>query len=58
MLHFYLYKDRIGQWRWRIRAANNYIIADLAEGYVAKADCLHAINLVKNGALYAPIREF
>ncbi|WP_396615484.1 YegP family protein [Lysobacter soli] len=45
--HFQLYKDARGDWRWRLRAANNgKIIADSAEGYGNRADCIHGIRLV------------
>ncbi len=44
-----------GQWRWRLVAGNNRIIANSGESYWNKADCLHAIDLVKgstNTAVY------
>ncbi|MGQ4661298.1 DUF1508 domain-containing protein [Lysobacter sp. F6437] len=47
--HFQLYKDDDGEWRWRLRAAGNgKIIADSAEGYVKRADCIAGIRLVKD----------
>lgn len=55
-MYFHLYKDFAGLWRWRLRAANHHIIADSAESYINRADCVHAINLVK-GSYGAPIRE-
>jgi uncharacterized protein YegP (UPF0339 family) len=30
---FYIYEDSAGEYRWRLRAANNEIVADSAEGY-------------------------
>jgi uncharacterized protein YegP (UPF0339 family) len=56
MTAFTLYKDIANQWRWRLRAANGRTIADSAEGYYNKADCLSAISLVK-GAHSAPVYE-
>lgn len=50
MAFFYHYKDKAGQWRWRFLANNNKIIADSAEGYHNKADCLSAIEIVKREA--------
>lgn len=47
---FQIYKDRIGEYRWRLWAANNKIIADSAEGYTAKAGAEHGIQLVKDYA--------
>lgn len=34
------------RWSWRLRAANNEIIAQ-GESYHNRGDCLHAIDLVK-----------
>ncbi len=47
MAKFQLFKDKKGEYRWRLRADNNEIIADSAEGYVNKSDCKHGIDLVK-----------
>jgi uncharacterized protein YegP (UPF0339 family) len=44
---YYVYRDSQLLWRWRLVAANNRTIADSGESYHNKADCLHAINLVK-----------
>lgn len=45
---YYVYTDTAGQWRWRLVANNNKIIANSGEGYWNKSDCLGAIELVKN----------
>jgi uncharacterized protein YegP (UPF0339 family) len=39
------------QWRWRLRASNNKIIAESGEGYHNKADCIAAIRLVQSAPL-------
>jgi uncharacterized protein len=49
-------QDNVGEWRWRLRAANKRILADSGEGYRNKADCLAAINLVKQ-SYNAPVYE-
>ena len=52
---YYVYKDHQGYWRWRLLAGNNRTIADSAESYYNRQDCLHAIELVKgtwNAAVY------
>lgn len=36
------YKDRKGEWRWRVRWANGLIAADSGEGYTRRADCVDA----------------
>ena len=53
---YYVYRDANNQWRWRLVAANNRIIANSGEGYFNKADCLHAIDLVK-GTLLTPVYD-
>ncbi|MBO6782397.1 MAG: DUF1508 domain-containing protein [Alphaproteobacteria bacterium] len=55
-LTYELYKDKAGEWRWRLRAANNKIIADCGEGYQNKQDCLAGIELVK-GSIAAEVVE-
>ena len=42
-----VYRDSGNQWRWRYVAKNGKIIAVSSESYIAKADCLHSINLIK-----------
>ncbi|MCY3613184.1 MAG: DUF1508 domain-containing protein [Gemmatimonadetes bacterium] len=47
-MRFVIYLDNASQYRWRLRAANNKIIADSGEGYITKAACKHGIDLVKS----------
>jgi uncharacterized protein YegP (UPF0339 family) len=54
---FEVYKDRAGEFRWRLEAANNEIVADSNEGYSSKASCLHGIEVVKRIAADAPIND-
>jgi uncharacterized protein YegP (UPF0339 family) len=44
-VRFELYQQSNQQWRWRLRASNNEIIAS-GEGYWNRADAEHAVNLV------------
>ncbi len=53
---YLMYPDSSKQWRWTLYAANNRKIANSGEAYHNKADCLHAINLVKSSK-DAPVRE-
>jgi uncharacterized protein YegP (UPF0339 family) len=55
-MHFKLYKDTAGYWRWRLIASNGKIIADSGEGYYNKTDCEHGISLVKSAST-APVYE-
>ena len=45
-----------GQWRWRLRAGNHETIAS-GEAYVNKADCVHAIGLIKGTHDRTPIKQ-
>jgi uncharacterized protein YegP (UPF0339 family) len=54
---FEVYKDRAGEFRWRLRATNSQIIANSGEGYKEKRSCLSAIESVKRDAPLAPVRE-
>lgn len=56
-MYFHLYKDAAGQWRWRLVAGNNQIVATSGEGYVNKADAEHGIGLVKGTNASTPVRE-
>ena len=53
-MQYQVYRDANYQWRWRLMAANNRIIANSGEGYHNQSDCLHAINLVK-GSYNTPV---
>jgi uncharacterized protein YegP (UPF0339 family) len=60
-MRFEVYRARRGlllrpQWRWRLCAANGRIIATSGESYNNRSDCLHAIDLVRTDAAYAPIK--
>lgn len=45
-----------GRWRWRLVAGNNETVAS-GEGYHNKADCLHAIDLLKDTDQFTPTNE-
>lgn len=45
-----------GGWRWRFVADNGKIVAS-GEAYVNKADCLHAIALLKSTNALTPTIE-
>lgn len=50
MLVYHMYRDVQLQWRWRLLAGNNRIIAVSGEGYISRVHCEHAIRLVKFSA--------
>lgn len=43
---FVFYKDAKNEWRWKLLAENQKIIADCAEGYVNLGHCVHGAKLV------------
>ena len=53
---FELYKDKVGEFRWRLRHQNGEIIAS-GEGYTTKANALNGIESVKKNAPDANIEE-
>lgn len=51
---FEVYKDSSGQFRLRLKGANNEIIA-VSEAYTTKASCMNGIESVKTNAPVAEI---
>lgn len=51
---FEIYKDKAGEFRFRLKATNGQIIAT-GEGYKAMAGCKNGIESVKKNAPEAPI---
>ena len=43
-LKFEVYKDKGGEFRWRLKAANGAILATPGQGYKALADAKHGSN--------------
>ncbi|MGD2162161.1 MAG: YegP family protein [Anaerolineales bacterium] len=56
MAKFEIYKDKKGQFRWRLLANNNQIIAS-GEGYSSKASCKNGIESVKKNAPKAEVED-
>jgi uncharacterized protein YegP (UPF0339 family) len=54
-MYFEIYQSSL-QWRWRLKAANHQILAS-GEAYVNKADCLHAVDLLKQTNAGTPGRQ-
>jgi uncharacterized protein YegP (UPF0339 family) len=48
--HYELYSDSRKGWRWRLKASNGRTIADSAESYHNKADCLASLRLVQRSS--------
>jgi uncharacterized protein len=55
-MHFEIWRDRKGEFRWRIVASNGRILAS-SEGYTSKSGCLNAIETVKRYAARAEVAD-
>ena len=53
---FEVFRDKKGEYRFRLKARNGEIIAT-GEGYVAKASCLNGVESVRKNAPEAPVVE-
>lgn len=53
---FEVYKDKKGEFRFRLKASNGQTIA-IGEGYSSKAACLNGIKSVKSNAGEAEVVE-
>ena len=54
---FEVYKDKAGEFRWRLKSSNGQSIATSGEGYSEKRSCLAGIESVKRNAPTAKIEE-
>ena len=58
MAKFQIFKDKAGEWHWRLKASGNHeIIAHSVEGFVSKTHCEYGIQLVKTQAPGAVVEE-
>lgn len=56
-MHFELYRQRAGDargWCWKLHDGFQQVVAS-GEGYRTKADCLHAIDLVRGTSSLTPV---
>lgn len=53
---FVIYRDRVSHWRWTLQDSDGRRLADSAEGYNDRHDCLQAIELLR-AAVKAPVSE-
>jgi uncharacterized protein YegP (UPF0339 family) len=54
---FEIYQDAKKEYRWRLKAGNGQVIATSGQGYKAKADCRHGVEVVQAEAAKAKIEE-
>ena len=53
---FEIYKDKAGEFRFRLKARNGEVIA-ISEGYVKKDSCKNGIESVRRNSVDAPVIE-
>ncbi|WP_407664540.1 YegP family protein [Microvirga pudoricolor] len=41
-----MYRDTVGEYRWRLKHENGNVIADSGEGYRKAVDCRHGIMII------------
>ena len=54
---FEIYQDARKEYRWRLKAGNGQVIATSGQGYKAKADCRHGIEVIQKEAATAKVEE-
>jgi hypothetical protein len=54
---FELFQDSAGEWRWRLVATNEQIIAASGEGYTSKQGAKRGIRSVQRAAPAAEIHD-
>jgi hypothetical protein len=54
---FEIYKDKSGEFRWRLIHTNGQVIADSGEGYKAKANVMGGINAVRENVPNATVED-
>ena len=57
MTKFEVYKDKIGEFRWRLTHTNGQVIANSGEGYTTKVNAIGGIKSVKGNAAKAVIDD-
>lgn len=53
-----LYIDPQGEWRWRRKAANYFIVGASTQGYVARSSAIRNLNSELGGSFVAEVMVF
>lgn len=56
MVRFEIYLDRAGEYRWRLVAGNNEIVAT-SEGYIVKQAAINSADWVRRNSPGVPIHD-
>jgi len=57
MAKFEIYQDGTGDYRWRFQSNSGKVLAVSGEGYINRANCEHAIILIKRETSQAMITD-
>ena len=55
MAAFTIYRDKAGEFRWRLEGSNDRIIAESPEGYKNRSDCRDEVDRVRRDAPVADV---
>jgi len=47
-LKFEIYQDSVKEYRWRLKGADDKVLATAGQGFVAKADCRKSVDRIVN----------
>ena len=56
-MYFEIYRDKVGDWRWRLKAKNHKIIADSVQSYRNQKSCLYGIQFICSASSNTPIHK-
>jgi uncharacterized protein YegP (UPF0339 family) len=54
---FEIYKDKTGEFRWKLTHTNGQTIANSGEGYTSKVNAIKGIDSVKENAAKAVVED-
>jgi uncharacterized protein len=54
---FEVYKDKSGEFRWKLTHTNGQVIANSGEGYTTKSNAMKGINSLKENVPGASIED-
>lgn len=52
-----VYRDTVGEWRWRLKARNGRVVGDSAEGYRNRGHCVRMAKRVAAGGFPVEVPE-
>ena len=55
-IHFQIYLDKVGDYKWKLMTADNEVISR-SEGHVSKTACIRSMKLVMNINGITPIKD-